>query len=173
MPLLRTARLDLRPATPRLLAAALAGPAALAEALAVAVPAGWPPEHLDRAALGHTLARLHDDPSAEAWSLSFFVLRDAGTLVGGGGFAGPPDGRGDVEIGYSLVADFQRRGLATEAVGGLCRAAFDDPRVRRVIAETLPELAASIAVLGRAGFAAVDGASEPGVLRFARARPAE
>lgn len=154
-------------ATPRLLAAALAGSAALAEALAAEVPPGWPPEHLDRAALEWALARLHDDPSAAPWSLVFFVRRQGPIVIGGGGFAGPPDRRGAVEIAYSIVAAFEGLGYASEAVRGLAGAAFEDPRVSEVFAETPPAHARSIAVLRRCGFREVDGASEPGLLRFA------
>jgi RimJ/RimL family protein N-acetyltransferase len=38
--------------------------------------------------------------------------------------------------------------------------------VRRVIAETLPELAGSIGVLRRCGFRLLGEGSEPGVIRF-------
>lgn len=168
--IIATERLDLRPAAPELLIAALAGEAALAEALGVDVPPGWPPEHLDRAVLGHALERLHDDPTAAAWGLHFFVLRAEGVLVGGGGFAGPPDRGGAVEIGYSIVAAYQRRGLASEVVRGLCRAAFEDPRVTRVLAETRASLVGSIKALERGGFSRVEGESEDGGIRFARDR---
>lgn len=170
---IRTARLDLVPASPERIAAALDGSAELAEALDAEIPAGWPPEHVDAAALTHTLEKIHEDPSAAVWWMHFFVLGDASSrvLIGAGGYAGPPDARGVVEIGYSIVDAYQRRGYAVEAAQGLVRAAFEDPRVTRVIAETLPELAGSIAVLRRCGFVAIDGASEAGVVRFGIDRP--
>jgi RimJ/RimL family protein N-acetyltransferase len=65
-----------------------------------------------------------------------------------------------------VLPDFRRQGYATEAAAGLIARAFAHPAVGRVIAETFPELPASIGVLRRLGFSPVDGGSEPGVLRY-------
>lgn len=171
---LQTARLELRPATPTDLEAALAGAAALTSALGAEVPASWPPEFLDDRAFRFTLDRLRTHPDERRWWMYFLLLQREGNrplLVGGAGYKGPPAPDGTVEIGYGIVADERRRGLATEATAALVEAAFRDPTVTRVIAETLPELVGSIGVLHRAGFHPVDDASEPGVLRFARHPP--
>ena len=48
-------------------------------------------------------------------------------LVGNGGFKGPPSASGVVEIGYSILPAFQRRGFATEAARCLMAAAFALP----------------------------------------------
>jgi RimJ/RimL family protein N-acetyltransferase len=48
--------------------------------------------------------------------------------------------------------------------------AFAFPDVRRVIAETLPELTPSIGVLRKCGFRFIGEGSEPGVIRFAITR---
>jgi RimJ/RimL family protein N-acetyltransferase len=168
---IRTARLELIPATPDSLRAALAGPEALATALGAAVPASWPPEFLDAAALEYTLERLERGTGQAGWWMYYVVLHDAGerTLIGSAGYKGPPDG-GTVEIGYGIVADRRRRGFAVEAAQALIARAFDRSDVTRVIAETLPELVGSIAVLRRCGFELEGEGSEPGVIRFTRAR---
>jgi RimJ/RimL family protein N-acetyltransferase len=44
--------------------------------------------------------------------------------------------------------------------------AFALPAVRRVIAETLPELAPSIGVMRKCGFRLIGEGSRPGVIRF-------
>jgi len=88
------------------------------------------------------------------------------TLVGSGGYKGPPSSEGTVEIGYGIVSDHQRRGYALEAVRGLLTRAFALPQVQRVIAETLPELGPSIGVLRKSGFRLIGEGSEPGVIRF-------
>jgi RimJ/RimL family protein N-acetyltransferase len=49
--------------------------------------------------------------------------------------------------------------------------AFADARVRRVIAETMPNLEPSIGVLTKCGFAFTGDGSEPGVIRFTLDRP--
>lgn len=56
------------------------------------------------------------------------------------------------EIGYAVVPGHRRDGIATEAVGLLCRFAFDLVGLRRVFALTAVDNVASVAVLVRAGF---------------------
>jgi RimJ/RimL family protein N-acetyltransferase len=171
--LLATARLDLVPATVERLRAELRGALALAAALDARVPAEWPPELYDRAAVEGSLAALLER-EVGCWGTYYFVLRENGgrrVAVGIGGFKGEPR-EGAVEIGYSILAPWRRRGLASEAVGGLLALAFACRSVGRVVAETLPELEASIAVLRRHGFAPAGAAAEPGVLRFVRERRA-
>lgn len=91
------------------------------------------------------------------------------TLVGNGGYFGPPS-QGSVEIGYSIVPEWQGRGYATEIVGAL----LDNPRLaarpdaRQVIAHARSDNPASIAVLRHSSFLECPG-EEPELLRFARA----
>lgn len=160
---LRSPRLRLVAATPALIAADLAGGAALAEYLGAEVPATWPPEYYDESAMSWTLKQL-EDPAQLGWS-SFYLLA-GGRLVGLCGFKGPADSSGTVEIGYGLVPQTQGQGYATEAANTLIDHAFGMAQVTRVIAETLPALAPSIRVLERAGFRLIGEGSERGVIRF-------
>jgi RimJ/RimL family protein N-acetyltransferase len=98
----------------------------------------------------------------------FLVLPDSEerTLIGTAGYKGPPTEDGTVEVGYGIVTDHRRRGYASEAMRALVARAFRLPGVRRVIAETLPELTPSIGVLRKGGFALIGEGSEPGVIRF-------
>ena len=160
-------------ATPELTLAALAGPRELAEGLGAAVPPTWPPTFLDTPALEFTLERLAEGPEQAGWWLYFVVLIDdvgSRTLVGSGGYKGPPTTEGTIEVGYGIVTDHQRRGYATETVHRLLDRAFALPEVHRAIAETLPELQPSIGVLQKCGFRLIGEGSEPGVIRFQLAR---
>lgn len=56
------------------------------------------------------------------------------------------------EIGYSIVRDHRRKGVATEAVRALVEEAFDRARLARLSAYCVPENAASRRVLERIGF---------------------
>jgi RimJ/RimL family protein N-acetyltransferase len=171
---IHTARLELRPATAELLHSALAGPMTLAEGLGAVVPASWPPDYLDAPALQYSLDRLTETPSSGEWWMYFVLLRPGPaprTLIGSAGYKGPPDAEGTVEIGYGIVAEHRRRGYATEAAQGLVTRALGQPGTRRIIAETLPELAGSIGVLTRCGFVLRGEGSEPGVIRFELANP--
>jgi [ribosomal protein S5]-alanine N-acetyltransferase len=167
-----TERLELVPATTDLTQAALSNRPALAAALGATVPATWPPEFLDDAALEYILARLADRSHA-GWWLYFMVLpagAEGRTLIGTAGYKGPPSSDGTVEVGYGVVRDHQRQGYASETVRALTGRAFALPEVRRVIAETYPELTASIGVLRKCGFRLIGEGSEPRVIRFELAR---
>lgn len=167
--MIHTGRLELVPVSVELLDAALDGRDTLATVLRATVPASWPPEYVDASALQFTRDRLAAAPLEAPWWLYLMVLPTASgehLVIGTAGYKGPPSEDGTVEVGYSVVADHQRRGYATEAVAGLVRHAFDRPAVQRVIAETLPELAPSIGVLRKSGFEPAGEGSEPGVLRF-------
>jgi len=63
-----------------------------------------------------------------------------------------PRERGQVEVGYLCRPKWQGRGLVGEALGALIDHAFDDPTVRRIVADTDPENAPSNHVLERLGF---------------------
>lgn len=170
---LRTARLTLVPATLGLCRADLAGPAALAQALNAAVPESWPPEHYDSLAIEYWLRRLEQDPSVTRWVSHYLVADSDGSaprVLGVAGYKGPPAEDGSVEVGYSILSEARRQGLATEAVGALVEAAFADARVTRVLAETLPALLSSIRVLEKNGFALLGEGSESGVIRFELSR---
>lgn len=85
-----------------------------------------------------------------AWYGHLIVHRETITVVGFGGFKGPPVG-GEVEIGYSIAPDHRRLGHATAAVGlFVARAAAGGVAV--VSAHTLPEASDSTRILTRAGF---------------------
>ena len=170
-----TPRLDLIPATTILTRAALGPPDLLSTAIDAAVPASWPPQYLDAAALEFTLARLAQGPEQAGWWMYFIVLREGEkgrTLIGTGGYVGPPNAEGIVEIGYGIVPDHQRRGYASEAVRGMLRRAFAQSDVTRVLAHTLPELEPSIGVLKKCGFRQTGPGTEEGTIRFELTRPA-
>jgi len=92
------------------------------------------------------------------------------TLVGAGGYFGPPDAEGTVEIGYSVLPEWQRRGYASEMVQALLDHAFTFANIKRVIAHTTAANPASISVLLRCGFHAEGAGREFGTLRFGCSR---
>jgi RimJ/RimL family protein N-acetyltransferase len=72
-----------------------------------------------------------------------------------------------VEIGYSVVPSWQRRGLATEACRALIESAWERC-AKMIIAHTFDNLEPSIGVLRKLGFAPSEPSelSEPGLLVF-------
>lgn len=123
--------------------------------LDVAVPPDWPPLYHDAGVRAWFRAKLLADPDAAGWLGSYVAatIDDTWTLVGTAGYKGPPDAAGQVEIGYSIVATCQRRGIGLAAVRQLVDRAFADTRVRTVTAETPVTFAASRGLLERSGFA--------------------
>ena len=175
---IRTPRLILIEATAESLSAELVSPRALGEMLGCDVPASWPPELYDADAVRWTLNWLAEHPEQTGWSLYYIAESplapsDPQQLIGVCGYKGGPDAAGEVEIGYGIVPERRRRGFASEAVRGMLARAFADPRVSKVIAHTLSELAASIGVLQATGFL-FDGPGndpqEPAAIRFVLSR---
>lgn len=165
--LIQSPRLNLFAATTDLIQLDLKGREMLAEALSVTVPESWPPDLYGPHAMRFALAQL-GDPAEQGWSFWYLATRcESNQLAGICGFKGRPDTSGSVEIGYSILACFQRQGFATEAVQRLVGWAFSHHNVNEVSAETLPHLSQSIGVLEKNGFRRAGMGSEAGVIRYA------
>jgi [ribosomal protein S5]-alanine N-acetyltransferase len=163
---LKTPRLTLLGADDLILNAAIAGRKTLQAALGVDVPNEWPPEHLDSHALEWVRNALEKLPRDTPWRMYLIVL-DAcpRTLIGTCGFKGPPDANGEVEIGYSVLPEYQRRGYASEASTALINVAFSHGAVS-VAAETYPGLVASLGVMHKCGMRPAGRGAEEGVVRY-------
>jgi RimJ/RimL family protein N-acetyltransferase len=148
---LETTRLRLIAATPQLIDAELEGVDRLGAHLGADVPADWPPEHHDAETLAFWREQLAD-PGAAGWWLYYalFNAETAPTLVGSVGYKGLPS-NGVVEIGYSVVESWRRRGIATEACQALIEAAWARG-AEVVLAHTFERLEPSIGVLRKLGF---------------------
>lgn len=171
MNVITTSRLELRSGTREALIADLEGTDALAAVLEALVPDNWPPPLYDEPAIRRTLDHMAAGQPA-SFLLYYWMLPcdgEAPVLIGLGGFKGPPQ-EGSVEIGYSVLTQFQRQGYATEAVAGLVGFAFAQPDIHEVTAETLPSLVASIGVLKKNGFRLVGPGAAEGVIRFGISR---
>jgi RimJ/RimL family protein N-acetyltransferase len=141
-----------------------------ARLLEAGVHPAWAQELDYQEVMGSMAQRIQDAPDETGWWSWYFVLHNRMTghrmLIGNGGFKGPPDDEGTVEIGYSLLPPYRKRGYTTEAVQALASWAFAHPEVTRVIAEARPGNTASIRVLQKAGFNELGPGSQRGHLRF-------
>lgn len=151
-----TSRLDLIAATVALFDAELESHSRLASLLDARIPEGWPPGEYDTAAIKHFRDRLRENPDAVGWYGWYALLRprseEPRTLIGAGGFFGPPNADGLLEIGYSVVPAFEGQGYATELVRALVNDAFATGAIRQIIAHTTKENYGSVIVLERSGF---------------------
>ncbi len=89
------------------------------------------------------------------------MLRDEQRVVGTAGFHGAPDERGRVEIGYAVLPEYRRRGLAREAVLGLTGWAAGTGRARTCVASVAPDNTASLALVAALGFTRVGEQIDP------------
>jgi [ribosomal protein S5]-alanine N-acetyltransferase len=131
-------------------------PELLAEKLNARVSKHWPSGEYDRDAMLFFLSCFEQGgEDANGWYGWYVIDDDAHThvrsLVGAGGYFGPP-ANGTVEIGYSVLPEWQRQGYATELVKALVLHAFSFANIDRIIAHTAPENLASCKVLVANGF---------------------
>lgn len=135
------------------LEAVIAGDRAIHEHLDVFVPEVW--STFGKTSFQYALDRIKEFPEQAKWWTYLFVLKELNTLIGSGGYKGPPRG-GIVEIGYEVAPDYRNQGYATEVVKALAKMAFEHPQVRAVSAQTLGKVNASTRVLEKSGFQKVN-----------------
>src|SRR6185436_2050549 len=83
-----------------------------ARLLNASIPESWP----------MPLDDIHPmDPQAVGWGAWYFVRSNGLVAVGCGTFKGKPSVDGTVEVGYSVLPEYQGRGFATMAVGALVK----------------------------------------------------
>jgi ribosomal-protein-alanine N-acetyltransferase len=169
---LRTGPLRLVAISPEMLTAEQeANPRELARLLNARVTMEWPPEHWEPHVLRFILKQYEDRPDTLGWHRYVLLTRWFGrerTLVGAlGGF---PKAEGDVEIGYSTLPEFQRRGYATGAARTLVEWLLRRDSVRSVSAQTYPRLPESIKVMERCGLTYVGDGDDAGTVRYRRER---
>ncbi|WP_308432746.1 GNAT family N-acetyltransferase [Streptomyces chryseus] len=103
----------------------------------------------------YRLGQIADDPAGARWCHRIAVCAPGGAVVGHGGFHGPPDDRGMVELGYAVDPAFRRRGYARATLVELLRRAAAEPAVSTVRASVRPDNAASLATIAGFGFTEV------------------
>jgi ribosomal-protein-alanine N-acetyltransferase len=156
--IIETARLQLIPCELAYIEAVMRDKRELEQILGVTVPDNWP-EFPDT--LQYVHKALTSDPASAIWGYHLFVHATDRALIGEGGYKGKPDAEGMVEIGYAIVPEYRRRGLAYEAARGLTDKAFSHAEVAVVQAHTLKDGTASIGVLKKLGMKFVGTAEDP------------
>jgi len=149
-----TVRLRLTPATLESLRMELDDTPAFAALLGASLPEDWPPGEYDRDAIQFFLQKMiAGGKEAVGWYGWYAILRnrEPAALVGCGGYLGPPDEAGCVEIGYSISERWRGQGFAKELVQALVNRARERG-VRKVVAHTTEANPASIAVLRSCDF---------------------
>jgi len=167
--ILETERLILKPGTLEIGRAELRNRTEFANLLDAEVPWDWPPPLNDETSMTYFCNYMENNPDSEGWSEWYFLLKTTSgkpAVIGNGGFKGKPDSLGQVEIGYSIMKEYQGRGFATEAMRTLIEFAFSDKNVTGIIAHTFPELILSIRVLEKLGLVYTGPGEEKGTIKF-------
>jgi RimJ/RimL family protein N-acetyltransferase len=147
--------------SPELMRSMLAGEWPMADGLlGTAVPGEWRTANWQWLRLRP--AQVEADPTAIPWLPRLLLLRRGAepvgsgpTVVGHGGFHGPPDEDGRVELGYSVISEHRRRGFAEEAVRALMAWAAGEYGVIRFRASVGPLNAPSLGLIRKLGFVQV------------------
>jgi len=166
---LNTKRLSLVAGTAELGRAELNGRAHFATKLGARVPQEWPPPLNDVDSMTWFTEYLETHPDAVGWAAWYFLLKEPDgeyTAIGGGGFKGAPDPKGTVEIGYSILENYQRRGFVSEGIRALIEWALSHANVNQIIAQTFPDNRPSIRVLEKQGFISVGEGFEDGAILY-------
>jgi [ribosomal protein S5]-alanine N-acetyltransferase len=166
---LKTARLRLVAITPAMLEAEEAADGSLARILSAEVTIEWPPEHWEPHVLHFIAKQYEDEPRARGWH-RYVVLPEHGRVTLIGAVGGFPKPEGDVEIGYSTIPAYQRRGYGTEAAKALVEWLLKQKGVRSVSAQTYESLPESVKVMERCGMTLVGEGDDPGTVRYRRMR---
>lgn len=168
---LKTKRLRMVAITPVALDAERRGDGSLAKVLRARLTKEWPPEHWEPHVLDIIQKQVEDEPRTAGWHRYMLLPGGPGrkrVLIGCVGAF--PKEAGDVEIGYSTLPEFQRKGYATEAAAALLELLWKDERVLSVSAQTFPRLPESIKVMERLGMVAVGAGDEEGTVRYRKGR---
>jgi len=170
-PVILSDRLELVAATLDHVLAEIESPGRLASLLGAEVGPGWPPGEYDREAQEFFRDRLREGGANAVGRYCWYAVRrgsgdDPAVLVGAGGYTGPPDKDGVVEVGFSMMPQWRGMGYATEMVKGLVANPLADPGVRMIVARTSVENPASMRVLEKSGFIHVGSGGQTGGLRY-------
>jgi RimJ/RimL family protein N-acetyltransferase len=92
------------------------------------------------------------DPASADWIARAAVAEPEDVVVGHGGFHGPPDENGTVEVAYSVDPGYRRRGYARAILAALLERADANPAVHAVRASISPHNAGSLATIAGHGF---------------------
>jgi len=96
-------------------------------------------------------AKIAADPAAESFVVRAIVDAETNVVVGHAGFHAPPDARGMLEVGYTVLEAHRRRGYASSTVSLLLQEAAE--RGASVVRASIsPDNAASLAVVRGLGF---------------------
>jgi ribosomal-protein-alanine N-acetyltransferase len=99
----------------------------------------------------YSLDKVRAHPFTIEWHPFLIIHNKDNVLIGLGGYKGPPNANGDIEICYGIIASYRSKGYATEAAKWFIAHAFENEKVKIVSATTLSDTGPSSNVLRKCG----------------------
>jgi RimJ/RimL family protein N-acetyltransferase len=163
-----TPRLILITITPEAIKSEQAGDKRLGELIGCTIPTNWPHVHWEPHVFDFLLAQFEQHPDQIGWCryIAFPDSDGSRTLIGTLGASTKPTAPTEVEFGYSVLPQFEGRGLATEAAKALVELLRNDERITSIIAHTFPSLIGSIRVMEKCGLSYDSEGEEAGTIRY-------
>ncbi|EAE5740289.1 GNAT family N-acetyltransferase [Listeria monocytogenes] len=142
---LETDRLILINYTLEMIQATINGTEALEKASGYHVSPDWPGIDFFFY-LPYVLENVKKDDRMIKWT-RLVILKEENKIIGEIGGQGNPDETGEIEIGYSIVPDYQNKGYMSEALIGMIAWLEEQPTIHRIFARSYEQNMASIQVL--------------------------
>jgi RimJ/RimL family protein N-acetyltransferase len=163
-----TPRLSLIAITPDMLFSEKNGDGRLGEHIQCVIPANWPPTDWEPHVLDFLLRQLTEHPEQLGWCryVSFKPPHGQRALIGTLGAFTRAERPSECEIGYSILAPYEGRGLATEGAGAMIDYLRGNAQLSSIIAHSLPSLPASFRVMEKCGMAFDGAGEEEGTIRY-------
>lgn len=98
------------------------------------------------------------------------ILNVENRSIGTVGLSGLPDKNGETGVGYSIDLNYHNRGYMTEALNGLIDWAFQNNKLKRILAETNGDNYPSHRVLEKCGFSVIENPTAEGNMMWAKER---
>lgn len=147
---LETERLLLVPMTFEFVSKILDGDPALYEEFGIKPIDEWP--RIDLIEILPILKdKLSTKPIPDGFEAWLFVDKLDHSIIGDGGFKGPPDENGVLDIGYGIIESRRRQGFAFEAVTALVKWGLSHNNVKAITADCLKNNIPSINLLKKLG----------------------
>jgi ribosomal-protein-alanine N-acetyltransferase len=123
----------------------------------VTFPTPWPSHPEARAGLPWHMRAMMEDSRQLAWRIRVIVEQDTQYVIGSINLKGLPKQDGDVEIGWGVEPEHQRRGFAFEAAIAVAHWIWAQPHVRTLSATIAPDNEVSKRLAAKLGMRLVPG----------------